>query len=271
MAPKRDRFAKSSDVLCDVLSEFALGPWWLKYPEHCKSGIQKSTVTNHGPLLVKLRDLQPNLSFTKTACVRAFTTIVNHENAMSWPLTDDERADWITKMEKRLRVLCRHVAQCILKTKRSGSKTHWLLKLFDKKDLDSKKDSDSGNTKDCDSGNKRAMSDDDKADDKADPNDKETVIDLEDEEEEEESEEQIEDASEPEEQIVDDDMEGGDEAEAPPPPNLGKPEASAQACELECDSPSTPKAEVKGMGKDRGRGSGRGQARGRGSQVHTKF
>jgi hypothetical protein len=127
----RDRGSKSSDEVHDVLAKFATSPWFLKYPENEKAGIQKSTVTNHAAMVKELKVIQPNLSFTKQVLQRSLRNIASSDTAATWPLTDTEREDWAVKMEKRVKVLCRHVSQGLLKAKHSKSKTNWLLKLFD--------------------------------------------------------------------------------------------------------------------------------------------
>jgi hypothetical protein len=124
----RDRFSKGTDEVHDVLAKFATSPWWLKYPEHEKAGIQKSTVSAHAGMVKELKIIQPNLSFTKVVLQRAFRRIVIGETATAWPLTDEEREDWAVKMEKRVKVLCRHVSQGLLKGK--NNKENWLVKLF---------------------------------------------------------------------------------------------------------------------------------------------
>lgn len=254
MAPKRDRFAKSSDELQTVLEKYATGPWWLKYPETEKAGIQRSTVTNHAELLTDLRKLQANLAFTKTARDRALSAIVDSELAESWPLTGPERLDWKLKMEKRLKVLCRHVSQGLLKAKHSKSKSSWLLKLFAKTDAEPEVK-------------------DEKPDDK---NGTDTIEDEEGEEEEGEGDDEVEDEDGemfPDDSKVDEAKEddggkvnkGGKQMQHDTEDLTKKKDGGFQGDkDFKANNPTDKR------GHGRGRGRGRGLASGSAAPVHTK-
>lgn len=127
----RARFEGEHDALMGVLSKYATSPWWLKYPEDPECPIAKETIVSHALLLQDLAELAPNLSFTKTQIKAAFKAILESELATAWPLNGDEKKDWMSKMDKRLRCLLRHTAQAILKRRGSGS--HWLDMVFGQK------------------------------------------------------------------------------------------------------------------------------------------
>jgi hypothetical protein len=130
MAPKRARFKGEADLHA-ILREFIVSPWWLKYPEKPKDPIKKSIIVAHGDVLRKLRELAPNLSFLSSDVKAALAKIADEQN--DWPLLKEEITDWIDKNDKRLRTMCRHTAQALLKKR---GEQHWLTMVFNKVDND---------------------------------------------------------------------------------------------------------------------------------------
>jgi hypothetical protein len=124
MAPKRSRF-KCEGELHAILSEFIVSPWWLKYPEKPRDPIKKAIIIAHGGLLRKLREIAPNLCFVSADIKKALQQIADEQS--TWPLLKEEVQDWIDKNDKRIRTMCRHTTQALLKKR---GKTHWLNMVF---------------------------------------------------------------------------------------------------------------------------------------------
>ena len=74
----------------------------------------KSEVQKHMGLIVSLKGLQKNLSFSKQQCIDAFTRVLA-DNPFFQRMTETERVDWCETMDKRLRRMLRDVAQLDLK------------------------------------------------------------------------------------------------------------------------------------------------------------
>ena len=64
---------------------------------------------------------QHNLSFPKTTIVSALNILVKiHEIKESWQMTDSEESDFVITVGRRIRNLCKMVAQGELKSKNAS-------------------------------------------------------------------------------------------------------------------------------------------------------
>ena len=126
----RDSFKGTSEEFSAVLLGFASehGPNFVTYgceAETCKHArliVQgRDGVAGHHKLLAKLHNVQPNLSFPKRRVLSALDLVYReHRKREGWAMSKSEAEDWRVTICRRIRCLCRVVAQGQLKSSRSG-------------------------------------------------------------------------------------------------------------------------------------------------------
>ena len=114
MTSTRDRFDGDVADFSRILALAVDGVKWLQYSEGIGQPLVKSEVQKHMGLIVSLKGLQKNLSFSKQQCIDAFTQVLA-DKPFFQRMTETERVDWCETMDKRLRRMLRDVAQLDLK------------------------------------------------------------------------------------------------------------------------------------------------------------
>lgn len=100
----RTRFTSTPDDLLEIVRPFVRHAAWLRYDEAeevRKAKVIPKAILAHAPMLKELIQVQKNLSFTKSATMKMFATILNEST-----FDIDDRDDWVKTMSKRFRCLC---------------------------------------------------------------------------------------------------------------------------------------------------------------------
>ncbi len=117
------RFSGSADDLYAVLKPFVIkqGVSFCRYADESKTvtagKLQRGLdgVEGHHDLLAALKKLQSNLSFPQTT-VKGSLDLIHERHGQKWRMTSTEHADWKETLARRIRNLCRAVAQGELKS-----------------------------------------------------------------------------------------------------------------------------------------------------------
>ena len=112
---KRNRFAGTPQQLASVMEPWAasVGKSFIRYPSEGKvadAKVAPEQCLKHKDLLSKLRELQPNLGFTKVTAETAMR-IIAAKHCKKWGLDHHELEDWVTTLSGRLRNMCSVVAK----------------------------------------------------------------------------------------------------------------------------------------------------------------
>ena len=89
-------------------------------------------VEGHHELLLALKRIQPNLSFTKLAVHKALELLLQEESIQKdirFKMTEDDKRDWQTVMKRRVRNMCRVVTQGERKADNTGKPVKWVANL----------------------------------------------------------------------------------------------------------------------------------------------
>jgi hypothetical protein len=78
-------------------------------------GVDKNVLLSHKAMLLKLKGISPNMSFVPLSMKSALKTIAL-ENKVAWKFSDADCEDFGTSVGTRIRTMCRHVSQALLKT-----------------------------------------------------------------------------------------------------------------------------------------------------------
>ena len=123
---KRPRAQVQAKDLATLLRPYCAGVTWLQYAEAFADAVDPSKVTKHKDLLHALQGAQGNLLFKQKDMAEAFLDIARERTQVGdWDLREAEAHDWAVTMGRRVRAMCRHVAQAIVKSPR----TPWLRLL----------------------------------------------------------------------------------------------------------------------------------------------
>ena len=88
------------------------------------TSLPRGTITAFGELIASLKSLQANLAFNQKDVESAFRVLVE-KKGVEFGLSDDQVADWVETMSKRLRTMLRHVNQALAKS----AQPNWLKSL----------------------------------------------------------------------------------------------------------------------------------------------
>lgn len=99
------------DELYRILQKHVTIPTKIKYTTDLMKGkIQKAQLITHGSLLLDLRALQCNMSFSKAAMKDQLKQLAVKQHT-SWRLSADEVENFSSTMSDRVRCMCRHFMQ----------------------------------------------------------------------------------------------------------------------------------------------------------------
>ena len=84
----------------------------------------KNLILRHKKLFVDIHSIQPNLSLTKLSTQASLREIALEK---PWKMSADEAQDFACKVEGRVRTMCRHLSQAMLKT----APPTWVATVFD--------------------------------------------------------------------------------------------------------------------------------------------
>ena len=111
------------DAIADVLRKYVHEPEFLMYGDTLKSSMQMDVIKRHYSMLRDLGAIAPNYSFQQVATMHALAKLA--ETHPEWGLVDELLEDWKCQMARRLRTMCRHLAQVMWRPK----KPRWYLEL----------------------------------------------------------------------------------------------------------------------------------------------
>ena len=115
MAPKlRPRYSGTDHDLAEVLKVHFNRPNDVKYEVEADNKPNTQALVRHGPMLADLRRLHRGMSFTTTQMQTALAMVVA---AKHWDMTQPQITDFKKKVDKRIRRMCRHAAQALLRPK----------------------------------------------------------------------------------------------------------------------------------------------------------
>ena len=106
----RPRYLGSDEKLLTTLRPFVTSVSFFKYGENHRSKVQAEVLVAHAPLFRELTKLSANLAFKKASLQAVFLKLAN-ENQFPALSTQTLIEDWLTTMDKRVRIACRHVAK----------------------------------------------------------------------------------------------------------------------------------------------------------------
>jgi len=106
----RPRYPGSDEELLTALRPFVRSVSFFKYGENHRSKVQPEVLVAHAPLFRELTKLSANLAFKKASLQTVFLKLAN-ENQFPALSTQTLLEDWITTMNTRVRIACRHVAK----------------------------------------------------------------------------------------------------------------------------------------------------------------
>ena len=136
MAPKkalpfRQRSIISSEALADVIKPFVSVPSSIRYGESMKAKLDPNMLAKNSKLLGALQHHCANMSYTKGQVTGALAIIVAERNnrTAGWNLDEGQVADYISTVDMRIRVMCRHLQQGLCRK----SPPRWLSLLPDVK------------------------------------------------------------------------------------------------------------------------------------------
>ena len=122
-ARKRHTMGLRSDVLAGILESEITSISWLKYPHEKDAPSDPQRIIKHSALIGRLHDVASNLSFSKTVVEAALSGILQKRlEDKTWTMSEAEASNWTVTMAARIRLMCRHTQQAILK----NPKTSWL-------------------------------------------------------------------------------------------------------------------------------------------------
>ncbi len=117
--------------MIEIIARFATKPNFVEYGEK-KEGVQNDLIEPHREICRALYQLNSKLTFSQTDMKTVLTEVAD---PVKWPrpLTSIETVDFAERMAKRLRRMCRHLAQSKIKN------VQWALSLLDEDVPDVKK------------------------------------------------------------------------------------------------------------------------------------
>ena len=125
---RRSRWELSDDTrkrLTQIIAHYADTPSFLEYPEDFDSPVDKARIQKHPDLFCALHTMKKSLVFPKLLLIDVLHDVAGlKKDQWSRPLTDKEMKDWAERMQKRIRVACRHLSQA--KHKNNG----WALRML---------------------------------------------------------------------------------------------------------------------------------------------
>ena len=96
---------------------------WLKYPHEKDAPSDPQRIIKHSAFIGRLHDVASNLSFSKTVVETALSGILlKRLEDKTWTMSEADASNWTVTMAARIRLMCRHTQQAILK----NPKTSWL-------------------------------------------------------------------------------------------------------------------------------------------------
>ena len=121
----RPRFAGDGESLKEIFSEFFTTPTKVTYGEDSKTAkVDKREIAKCMPLLLRLVALQSNLAFTPMSVKTALAEMA--EGKEEWHFDSKDIDHFSSTMSNRVRCLCRHVSQALIK----GQPPKWALPLL---------------------------------------------------------------------------------------------------------------------------------------------
>ena len=120
----RVRAEISAQELCSIFLPHVTSPTWLAYAETLTAPIRAGVLVAHKGWLVPLAKVAPRLTFTQGLVQEAFANVLANPK-LPFQLPEDQLQQWISVMARRVRTMCRHIAQARLKT----PKASWILAM----------------------------------------------------------------------------------------------------------------------------------------------
>lgn len=112
----RDISRVSPDEIADALRPHAQQLSFVWYAEDLNAKLDATLLVRHDRVLLSLRQLHRRLTFTKRQVTDALQILLQEKlDAGSWTLSEHDQEDWVKTMDLRLRSMCRHLAQAMLK------------------------------------------------------------------------------------------------------------------------------------------------------------
>lgn len=112
----RDISRVSPDEIADALRPHARKLSFVWYAEDLNAKLDATLLVRHDRVLLSLRQLHRRLTFTKRRVTDALQILLQEKlDAGSWTLSEYDQKDWVKTMDLRLRSMCRHLTQAMLK------------------------------------------------------------------------------------------------------------------------------------------------------------
>ena len=125
MAATRTTFTGDADTLRVAIAPFATSRLWLQYSQTAGAGMNVGAIRKHGALIRALRSVQSNLSFPRKAVERAMQQLAD-ARGVDWNLKAEHIDEFVSVSSARLRAMCRHVANAMVKKQRPA----WLTEVL---------------------------------------------------------------------------------------------------------------------------------------------
>jgi hypothetical protein len=141
----RQRSKMKPAEIADMLRPLVTKKSWIKYVQSPAEKLDIHAMVKCDRIVAHMATRQPNLSFARRGMREGLTMILDeHLASGTWGMTKEQGADWVVDIEQRLRTLCRHFQQAMLRKPRPS----WLRRMPSATGLAAPRDSAAGDNGD---------------------------------------------------------------------------------------------------------------------------